>query len=89
MSEARISLRVYPSAAKNQVVGFVDGAWRVRVSAPPVNGKANRELIAFLSQALDVSQSRLRIIKGHNSRRKTMAVTGLSQEEVIKRLSQG
>ena len=86
-SEARISLLVYPNAARNEVLGFTEGILRVKVAAPPTKGKANKELIAFLSQLLDVGKSRVNIIKGHTSRNKLIAVDDLSQEEVRKRLS--
>jgi uncharacterized protein (TIGR00251 family) len=84
--ETRISLHVYPNAARNEVVGFTGGVLQVKVSAPPVKGKANRELIAFLSQVLRVGKGTLTIIKGHTSRNKVIAIGGLSQEEVIRRL---
>lgn len=84
--EAKISLRVYPNAARNEVVGFADGVLQVKVSAPPVKGKANEELIAFLSKVLDVSKSRITIIKGHTTRTKVTSIDGLSQEDVMKRL---
>jgi len=86
-SEAKISLRVHPSATRNELVGLAEGAWRVKILAPPVKGKANKELIAFLSQLLGVSQSTLTIVKGHTTRNKVVAIDGLSQEEVTKRLS--
>jgi len=68
------------------VVGFAGGVLRVRVAAPPVKGKANRELLALLSQFLNVNQGALTITRGHTSRHKTIVVTGLSQEELLKRL---
>jgi uncharacterized protein (TIGR00251 family) len=83
---AKISLRVYPNAARNEVAGFADGVLRLKVAAAPIKGQANRELIAFLSKLLGVEKSALSIIKGHTSRNKLLAVSGLSQEEVIKRL---
>ena len=85
-SKAKISLRVYPNAAQNEVV-FINGVLQVRVAAPPVKGKANKELITFLSQVLGVSKAALAIIKGHTSRSKVIIIDGLSQEEVIQRLS--
>jgi uncharacterized protein (TIGR00251 family) len=88
-SEARISLRVSPNATKNEVVGFSDGILRVKIAAAPLRGKANRELVAFLSRLLGVSQSSLAIIKGHTSRSKTIAISGLSQQEVLGRLQSG
>jgi len=86
-SEAKISLLVYPNAARNEVLGFTDGILRLKVTAPPTKGKANKELIAFLGQLLDVGKSSINIIKGHTSRNKLIAIAGLSQEEVRKRLS--
>jgi len=85
-SEARISVKVSPNAPKNQVLGFSDGILRVKIAAPPVRGKANRELVAFLSQFLGVSQSSLAIVGGHTGRHKTVAVSGLSQQELLGRL---
>ena len=87
MVEAEISVRVHPNAAKNEVVGVTNGVWQVRVSAPPVKGKANKELIAFLSQLLGVGKSSLTILKGHTTSHKVVAIQGLSQGEVMKRLS--
>jgi uncharacterized protein (TIGR00251 family) len=86
LSQTRISLHVYPNAPRNQVVGFEGGVLRVKVAAPPLKGQANRELVAFLSQLLGVSRGSLAILKGHTSRDKLIAVSGLSREEVIKRL---
>jgi len=86
-NEARISVRVHPNAARNEVVDFIDGVLRVKVSAPPVKGKANKKLIALLSQVLGVNKNSVSIIKGHTSRSKIIAIDGLSQEEITKRLS--
>ena len=82
-----ITVRVYPNATKDEVVGFSDGVWQVRVAAPPIKGKANKELISFLSKVLGVGRSSLSITKGHTSRSKLIAVDGLTQEEIMKRLS--
>ena len=85
-SEARIAVRVYPNAARNEVAGFADGVLRVKISAPPVKGKANKELITFLSGAIGVSKSRVGIIKGHTARNKVITIHGLSREDVMRRL---
>jgi len=86
-NEVKISLRVYPNASRNEVVGFTNGILRVKVSAPPIKGKANRELITFLSRLLGVGKGSVNILKGHTTRNKVVAVDGLSQEEVMKQLS--
>ena len=85
-SEAKISLRVYPGAARSEVVGFTNDVLRVRVAAPPVKGQANKELITFLSKTLAVEKGALAIVKGHTSRSKVVAIDGLSPEDIIKRL---
>jgi uncharacterized protein (TIGR00251 family) len=82
-----LRLRVHPNAKQNEIAGFIDDVLHIKVSAPPVKGKANRELTAFLSEILGLSRSSLTIVKGHTSRNKVIAVDGLSQEDVIKRLT--
>ena len=86
-NEVKISLRVYPNASRNEMVGFTDGILRVKISAPPIKGKANRELVIFLSRLLGVGKDSVNIIKGHTTRNKVVAIDGLSREEVMKRLS--
>ena len=68
------------------MVGFTDEVLRVKVSVPPIKGKANRELITFLSWLLGVGKGGVNIIKGHTTRNKVAAIDGLSREEVMKRL---
>jgi uncharacterized protein (TIGR00251 family) len=85
----RIPVRVQPNAARNEVVGFTDGVLQARIAAPPVKGKANRELVDFLSYLLRVSKSQIVILRGHTAKNKVIAVSGLSQEEVSRRLSGG
>lgn len=85
--DTEISIRVHPNAAKNQLIGFTGDTLQVRVAAPPVKGKANKELIAFLSQILGISKSSLAITKGHTSRSKVIAIDGLNRAEAVRRLS--
>ncbi len=88
-STVKISLRVQPNASRCEVVGFTNNVLQVRVSAPPVKGKANNELIDFLSQLLGVSKSRIGIARGHTTKDKVMSISGLSREDIMKRLSPG
>jgi len=82
-----LQLRVHPNAARNEVVGFTNGVLQVRVAAPPVKGKANRELMAFLGKALGIGKDSLTIVKGHTSRNKVIAIEGLSQADIMIQLS--
>ncbi|MFC1902403.1 DUF167 domain-containing protein [Chloroflexota bacterium] len=86
-SSNTLHLRVCPGAGKNEIVGFTGGVLQVKIAAPPLQGKANRELTAFLSQMLGISRSSLTILKGHTSRNKVIAIDGLSREDAIKRLT--
>jgi len=80
---------VHPNAASNELAGFSEGVLRVRVAAPPVKGKANKELIAFLAQKLGLSKGDLTILKGHTSRNKVISIASLTREELTRRLSPG
>ena len=85
--QAEISLRVSPSARKNELVAFKDRVLQVRIAAPPVKGIANQELMDFLSKVLGVGKTSLSILKGRNTRNKVIAIAGLSQEDAVKRLA--
>lgn len=69
------------------MAGFTNGVLQVRVTAPPVKGQANREVIAVVSKSLDISKGAVTIIRGHTSRNKVVAITGLNREEIMARLS--
>jgi len=85
-NQTKITVQVQPNAKRNEVLGFEDGVLKVKIAAPPVKGRANKELIAFLSQLLNVSKSSITLEKGATSRRKLIGISGLSQAEVAKRL---
>ena len=80
---------MHPNAARNELAGFSEGVLRVKVAAPPVKGKANKELITFLAQKLGLSKGDLIILKGHTSRNKLISIAGLTREELTKRLLPG
>ena len=82
----KIDVRVQPKASRNQVDGFEDGTLRLRVTAPPADGKANTGVIALLAKTLGVSRSRLEIVRGHSSRNKVVSIATLSEQEVRRRI---
>ena len=83
-AQTRIVVRVQPNAGQNQVLDFKDGVLHVRIAAPPIKGKANQELIKFLSDILEVSKSNLTIEKGAAGRRKVIGISGLTQDQVMR-----
>jgi hypothetical protein len=71
-------VRVLPRSRRDEVVGLHGDALKIRLMAPPVEGKANRALQEFLAGRLGVSRSAVEILSGHASRQKRVRVTGVS-----------
>lgn len=86
---ARVAVRVQPRSRGNEIRGQQSGAIVVRLTAPPVEGKANQALVDYLADRLGVARGAVSIASGHNSRRKLVEVEGLSQEEILSRLGLG
>ena len=84
--EAILAVRVTPGAKRNAVTALKEGVWDIKIAAPPVGGRANEELVAFLSKKLDIRRNSLNVIKGHSSRNKFVSVSGMSQKEIARRL---
>ena len=81
-----ITIQVQPNARRNEALGYEGDILHIRIAAPPMKGKANRELIKFLSQLLGVSKSSIIIESGLTSRRKVIAIAGLDQAQILERL---
>ena len=78
----RISIHAHPGAKRNEVVRFEEGIWYLKIAAPPTQGKANKELIDFLSDLLGIGKSRIVIEKGLTGRRKRVLVQGLTAADI-------
>ncbi len=80
-------VRVVPRASKSEIIGEHDGALKVRIASPPVDGAANAELIRLLAKAFGTAKGDIDIISGSTSKSKRVSVRGRSQtavEEVLK-----
>ena len=83
-----LRVRVKPRAKKDVIQGPTpDGSLAVRLTAPPVDNKANAALIALLAKKLRVPRSMISIHSGEKSRNKTLMVSGAAREEILKALS--
>ena len=71
-----LRLRVQPRAAHNQVAGLQGDALKIRLTTPPVDGKANAAVIAFLARLFDLPKAAFRLTSGQQSRNKTVVITG-------------
>ena len=85
----RLEVKVTPGAARSEIAGVVEGVLHVKIAAPPERGRANRELIDFLSRTLGVGRSAVAIVRGQTARRKIIEVAGMGREEVLRRLEAG
>lgn len=59
-----IQVQIQPGSSKDQIIGLHNGRLKIKISAPPVDGKANQNLIEFIAKALGVSKSKIEIVKG-------------------------
>jgi len=73
-----LEVYVQPKASRNELAGTQLDCLKVRLTAPPVEGEANKECVKFLSKVLGVPKSGIVIIQGHKSRRKTLLIRGVS-----------
>jgi hypothetical protein len=74
-----LSVRLQPRARRDEVVGERAGAIVIRVTAPPVDGKANAALCAFVARAAGVPPSRVSVVRGQTSRDKVVRVDGVDE----------
>ncbi|MFP6583199.1 MAG: DUF167 domain-containing protein [Candidatus Hydrogenedentota bacterium] len=82
-----ISLRVQPKSYRDAIIVEAEGRIRVALTAPPVDGKANKALIAFMAKSLGVPKRRVKLIRGASSREKTIRIEDMDVETVFSVLS--
>ena len=84
---ALLPLRVQPHASRDEIVGWQNGALRVRVTAPPVDGAANAAISSLLAEALRVPPSAISVVRGARGRDKLLRIAGLDAAELRTRLA--
>jgi len=83
---AILVVRVTPRATRDEIVGWQGNELRVRLRAPPVDGRANQALVRLLAKRLDVAASSIELVSGATARVKQLRVEGLSDAEARQRL---
>ena len=76
------NIRVIPRASRCEIAGVQGDALKVRITAPPIEGAANKECIKFLSGVLGVKKSQIKIIAGHRSKNKKVSISGISRKDI-------
>jgi len=90
--ELLLRAHIQPKAVKSQIVGLYDGCLKIAIKAPPVDGKANSELIRFLAALCGIRKNQLEIKSGSTSRRKQILIRvpdHLSVTRILKEQLQG
>ena len=80
-------IKVLPRSARSEVAGIHGEALKIKITAPPVEGKANEEIVRFLAKRLGVKSAQVSIVSGGHSQIKTVAVSGLTGPQVRERLN--
>jgi hypothetical protein len=80
----QLTLRVTPRASRTEIAAVEEKWIKVRLKAPPVDGKANQELINFFSKLLRVSKSAVEICTGESSRLKRIRIKGLNPSDFLR-----
>ena len=82
------AVRVQPRASKSGVAGELDGVLKISLTAPPVEGAANEELIRLLAKLFDAPRQRIEILSGQASRNKVVSVSGISADAAARVLAE-
>lgn len=78
-----LHLKIQPNASRSGIAGQHGQRLKIRLQSPPQDGKANQELLRFLSKALSISKSRIELIRGQTSRDKTIRITGITTDQLL------
>jgi len=83
-----LKVRVQPRASRDEIADEMDGALKVRLQAPAIDGRANEALIAYLAALLKRPKSAVTILSGERGRLKRVAIHGVSRNEILGLLAQ-
>ncbi|HEV2021332.1 MAG TPA: DUF167 domain-containing protein [Terriglobales bacterium] len=84
---ATFAVRVHPRARKNAITGVLGDAFKLSLTAPPTEGRANDACIEFLAEVLRLPRSSVTIAAGHTSRNKVVRVSGFSASAIAERIA--
>ena len=81
-----VKVKIVPGSSKNKIIGVYNDSLKITITAPPVEGKANKKCIAYLSKYFDLAKSRIDIISGQTSKNKLIKIYDISQKEFLDKL---
>ena len=83
-----LRVRIQPRASTNEIVGIQGGYLKIRITAPPIDNKANDQLIQFLAKKLNIAKSSIRLLSGQSSREKHLHINFSDKTTAIRLLSE-
>jgi len=82
-------VHVIPGSKLNQIVGYMDdGSLKIKLKAKPIEGKANKELVRFLSEILDIKTSEIEIDMGFTSKNKVVRIWNMEKSKILQKISE-
>ena len=81
MASCTVAIKVIPNAPRSEIVGRLGDALKVKIHAPPVEGRANDALCEFFADALGLPRRAITLVRGETSRQKVIAIEGLTRAE--------
>ena len=81
-----IKVKIVPGSSKNKIDGVCNNALKISITAPPVEGKANKKCIAYLAKYFDIAKSKIEIISGQTSKNKLIKIYDISQKDFLDKL---
>ena len=82
-----LKVHINPNSKKDEIVGIYNDSLKLKISSPPINGKANKALIKFLSKYLNIPKTKIKIEKGEKSKDKLIVIEN-KREEIVKKLQE-
>ena len=87
MEHCILQIKAAPNSAKDEIQGWLGDSLKVRVQAPPTDGKANDSLCAFIAEKLSLPKGAVTLVSGASSRQKRLSIQGLSEQQVRQRFA--
>ena len=81
-----IKVKIVPGSSKNKIIGVYNDSLKITITAPPVEGKANKKCIAYLAKYFNVAKSKIEIISGLASKNKLIRIYDISQKEFLEKI---
>ena len=85
-NDIKVKVKIVPGSSKNKIIGAYNNALKITITAPPVEGKANKKCIAYLAKYFDVAKSKIEIISGQTGKNKLIKIYDISQEEFLDKI---